>query len=217
MKIERLHNFHDLDYVRTWAEERKPSLEMFELMVSIIKEQTTEPISILELGSGPGFLVEFMLSNFDNISYTALDFSKEMIQIAKERLGDKAKHIDFVEGDLTTDNWKDKITKKSTIIISTWTLHDLFSEENIKKVYQNAFELLPENGLLLNGDFIKPENTKFEYESGRISIQSHLNVLNEIGFSNSKAMKEFDINIEKPATSNNYALLYGQKQTLHIN
>lgn len=35
-------------------------------------------------------------------------------------------------------------------------------------VYKSAFDILPKNGKLINGDFIKPEMSIFEYERGRI-------------------------------------------------
>jgi len=58
--------------------------------------------------------------------------------------------------------------------------------------------------MLLNGDFIKPEESKFEYEGGRIKPSEHLDLLERSGFSKVECIAEFEKSVEEPTTSNNY-------------
>lgn len=209
MKVEKLHDFHDLDYVRNWAETKSPTperMQLFNDIASIIKQNYTTNFTILEIGSGPGFLVEFMLNQFENITYYGLDFSAEMIQIAKERLGKNADNCKFIQADLTQTDWKKNIPTPPNVIITTWTLHDLFNKENIKNVYKNVFDLLSKNGHFLNGDFIKPNETQHEYEGGRITINEHFELFKSVGFQQSSCLKKYEVNIENPTTTNNYVL-----------
>lgn len=210
MKIEKLHDFHDIDYVRNWAKEKAPTEERVQLFHDIsdfIKEENT----ILELGLGPGFLADFILSKFEDINYIALDFSEEMIQIAEERLGKQAKRCSFIQGDLTKADWSQTIPTQPDIIITTWTLHDLFNKTNIKNAYQEVYSLLPEKGIFLNGDFIKPKGSSFEYEGGRLTIDEHISLLHDVGFKKSDCIAQYETNIEEPTPSNNYVLFKAER------
>jgi ubiquinone/menaquinone biosynthesis C-methylase UbiE len=63
------------------------------------------PSSILELGSGPGFLAEHLLLALPSARYTALDFSRAMHDIARERLGQLAERVRFIEADFRIAGW----------------------------------------------------------------------------------------------------------------
>ena len=49
-------------------------------------------------------------------------------------------------------------------VVSTWALHDLGAPANVEQVYAGCAKALGGQGLLLNGDFIKPDGTAHEYE-----------------------------------------------------
>jgi ubiquinone/menaquinone biosynthesis C-methylase UbiE len=67
---------------------RKYSSEFEDLKKYIIQGE-----KVLDLGCGNGRLYEFFSGR--NIDYTGVDFSENLIRIAKEKYGDK-----FVEGDI---------------------------------------------------------------------------------------------------------------------
>ena len=52
---------------------------------------------VLELGSGPGFLVQHLLQVLPDLDYVALDNSPAMHELASERLGVLAGRVTFVE------------------------------------------------------------------------------------------------------------------------
>lgn len=208
MKIEALHEFHDASFSQGWADRFEPTparLQLFEMILQNIEELKVEKVSILELGIGPGFLANYLLERLLKINYEGLDFAKPMLEIAKERTQDYSQRINFTQADLINEPWIYKLKTPPNVIVSTWTLHDLFEKENILKVYKSVYEVLPSGGILLNGDFIKPEESNFEYEGGRIKPSEHLELLMLAGFQDCQCLAEFEKSIEHPTTANNYA------------
>jgi ubiquinone/menaquinone biosynthesis C-methylase UbiE len=54
-------------------------------------------MSILELGSGPGFITEHLLQRFPTSRVTAVDIDPSLLADARRHLGDRAERVDFVE------------------------------------------------------------------------------------------------------------------------
>ncbi len=207
MKIEALHEFHDMEFSKGWAERFTPTpdrLALFETILQRIREIGGDTCHVLELGIGPGYLADYVLSRLPNISYEGLDFSKAMLEIAENRLGNYANRTVFTQADLTKESWVTQISQRPKVVVSTWALHDLFSPENIEFVYQKTKSILQPDGIFLNGDFIKPETSTFEYEGGRIKPSLHLHLLKGVGFRSAVCLKQFETNIENPTPANNY-------------
>ncbi len=214
MKIQALHEFHDADFSKEWAEKFKPTsprIKLFETILQQIKNAGLDAGFVLELGIGPGFLAKYLLDRLPEISYQGLDFSKPMLEIAGKRTDEHKTRIDFVQADLIHEAWDKKIKSRPNVIVSTWALHDLFEKKNILNVYKSSYEILAEGGLLLNGDFIKPEESKHQYEGGRIKPSEHLELLRKAGFQDPVCLEEFEKSIENPTTANNYACFKATK------
>lgn len=207
-KVEVLHDFHDMDYVRKWATTRRPTGERVALFedIATILQQKRPPFTIVELGSGPGFLLDYLLPILPSIDYWGVDFSAQMIALAKESIKENNDHIHFVQADITDPHWRKSIPKQPHAVITTWTLHDLFTAQNIAHVYQQVFDLLPKNGLFLNGDFVKPKGTNKPFEGGRIEIEKHLEIAQKVGFSHLECVKRYETNIDNPTPQQNYVL-----------
>ncbi|MEM7372401.1 MAG: class I SAM-dependent methyltransferase [Bacteroidota bacterium] len=208
MKIEALHEFHNEQFAEEWSNKFSPTkdrINLFQLIldnIDIHKEQTKQ---VLELGIGPGYLAEYILKRRNDIVYEGLDFSRPMLNIASKRLESNKNEKRYTQVDLTDSSWKNRIKTNPGTIISTWALHDLLSKENIFNVYRVAYEVLPNQGKLINGDFIKPEESKIEYEKGRIKPSEHIELLFKAGFADAQCIRKFEENVENPTTSNNYA------------
>ena len=208
IKIEAIHQFHEVGFSKDWAEKFTPTLERVELFETILRrisELIAPSFHILELGIGPGYLAEFLLSKLPEASYEGLDFSEPMLQIAKKRLKKYHQKVHYTQADLTSNVWNRKLKQQPNIIVSTWALHDLLQESNIFSVYQMVNRILPANGLFLNGDFIKPEKSTVEYEGGRLKPSIHFDMLKRAGFRKTVCIGEFEVNVENPTTANNYS------------
>ncbi len=81
-------NFHDLEAARAWTQEtvaRKPYRADFFNAFAKSLSASGSAISVLELGSGPGHLAEQILLRVPVSSYTLLDFSTAMHDLAREQ------------------------------------------------------------------------------------------------------------------------------------
>lgn len=214
MKIEALHEFHREGYSEEWANKFTPTperLRLFETILKNIPKEKQKSISILELGIGPGFLAEFLLKKLIAVNYEGLDFSQSMLKIAAKRTTQYEDLVSFTKADLISEIWTEKLKKNPNIVVSTWALHDLFNSDTIFGVYKSVYSILPRGGILLNGDFIKPEESNHEYEGGRIKPSEHLKLLRSAGFKSAICLGEFDKDVKNPTTANNYACFKATK------
>jgi len=208
------HLFHDEAFVRGWEQRFAPTPEriaLFDLMLNQLQQSITEQGCIVELGIGPGYLANHILNAMPSIRYRGVDFSQPMLAIAKERLCKHGSRINYVIADLVNDDWGRLVDGPVSAIVSTWSLHDLGSPDNINKVYKNAAAVLDSPGLLLNGDFIKPVGAKQEYEAGRFEIELHLEMLGAAGLSEAQCLAVYEQELEAPTSAQNYACLKATK------
>jgi SAM-dependent methyltransferase len=202
------HEFHDADFVRGWANRFAPTqarLRLFAMVSDQIKRTGVTNAHVLELGIGPGYMARHILERNPVYAYEGLDFSEAFFAIARETVGDLAHRLTLTKADLMDQSWPGKLSRTPQAIISTWALHDLGSQQAVADVYARCYETLPEGGVLVNGDFIKPHGTTFDYEPGRFAIDRHLELLRGAGFSAPKCLEHFEPNIEDPKGSENYA------------
>jgi ubiquinone/menaquinone biosynthesis C-methylase UbiE len=206
------HEFHDEEFVEGWAARFVPTpkrLELFNVILSELKTQIPANGCVVELGIGPGYLADHLLSAMPDIKFYAIDFSGPMLDIARQRLRPHSVRVTYIQADLVKDNWWKYIPMPINVIVSTWALHDLGSQENIERVYRRCAQILHGSGMLLNGDFIKPDNARFEYEPGRFEIVKHIEILSRVGFKNAECLLVLEEEIESPTAAQNYACFKG--------
>ena len=206
------HEFADEEYVEGWADRFVPTserLELFNIILSELKSHIPPNGCVVELGIGPGYLADHLLKAMPDIQYFGIDFSAPMLDIARQRLRPHSARIVYIQAGLVKDHWWTGITMPVHAIVSTWALHDLGSQENVEAVYKSCAHVLHDNGILLNGDFIKPDKSKYEYEPGRFEIARHIEILRRVGFKNAKCLVLLEEQIESPTAAQNYACFKG--------
>lgn len=212
--IGAYHEFHDESFAQGWADRFVPTPErirLFELILSEIQSIIKSDGYILELGIGPGYLANHVLSAMPNINYIGIDFSQPMLAIASKRLKQYSDRLELVCADLIHDAWQNSFHQPIHAVISTWALHDLGSQNNIFKVYEKSKQTLIDGGLFLNGDFIKPDETFHEFEGGRFEVARHLEMFQETDFKEYSCLKLFEIETQNPTAAQNYACLRAVK------
>ena len=208
------HEFHDAGFVQGWASRfvpTAPRLQLFDMILQQIEALARPDAYVLELGTGPGYMARHILERNETISYEALDFSEAFFDVARQTLGEHVSRVTFTNADLMTQDWPQKLARRPDAIISTWALHDLGGQAPVADVYARAHELLPEGGVLVNGDFIKPDGTDHEYEPGRFEIGLHLEMLRAAGFAEPKSTALLEHNITNPTAAQNYACLVARR------
>jgi len=204
------HEFHDRDFVNDWADRFVPTPERLQLFGRIRSElESLAPSDgrIVELGIGPGYLAQHLLTHLAHIEYFGVDFSSPMLDIARQRLSPFGERVRYLQVDLIRDDWIAALPESVDAIVSTWSLHDLGSQENVAQVYRGCATALQGGGVLLNGDFIKPDRAILEYEPGRFEIARHLEMLRAAGFGGAECLLLLEEEIEAPTAAQNYACL----------
>ena len=208
------HEFHDRAFAVGWAERFTPTaprLRLFDAIVEQLRRSPGAEARVVELGVGPGFLAERVLASLPTVQYVAVDFSEPFLAIARRRLAPFGDRVTFVQADLLSSGWGSAVGGSADACVTTWALHDLGGPDATFKVYRDCTELLAAGGVLLNGDFVRPEGTVYEFEPGRFCVDRHLELLRSAGFAECACLEMFELEIENPTAAQNYALLAARR------
>jgi len=103
---------------------------------------------ILELGSGPGFLVERFLTDFPACTYVALDFSPAMHELAAKRLGARAARVRFVERSFREAGWSSGLGAFDAVVTNQ-AVHELRHKRHALALHRAVRPLLSPGGVYL--------------------------------------------------------------------
>ena len=174
------HEFHDAAFVQGWADRfvpTPPRIALFDLILERVSAPGLPNAHVLELGLGPGYMARHILERNRGLSYEGLDFSEEFFDVARKTIGSYMPRVKLTKADLMDQAWPHSLSRQPGAIVSTWALHDLGGQQAVADVYARCHEVLPEGGVLMNGDFIKPDGTSWTYEPGRFEVGRHLELL----------------------------------------
>lgn len=134
----------------SWYQERpEPSLDFIRGL------NLPKDAAIIDIGGGDTFLVDFLLADgFTNL--TVLDISEKALERAKERLGENAEKVNWVVGDISEVQLKEKY--------DLWhdraALHFLTDDESVGKYVANLRNSLNKGAFVVLGTFSKNGPTK---------------------------------------------------------
>lgn len=109
-----------------------------------------EPKLALELGAGTGFLTDKFVKMWPDAKIVAVDSSKDMLDLAKTRLGERALNVEFIEEDFRTLDFPEN---SLDAVFSTFALHHLDPEEKLN-LLTKVHSFLKPGGWFLNGDLV---------------------------------------------------------------
>ena len=124
---------------RPWRE------EFFRAIADDLYRAHSTPLSILELGSGPGFLARHLLRALPTTSYFALDWSLAMHDLAKERLGELAARVQFLEADFRSPQWTADL-RPADAVVTLQAVHELRHKRHAPELYRAIRPLLRRGG-----------------------------------------------------------------------
>ena len=138
-----------------WAREanvKRPwRYDFFDCYVQLINERKAH--SILELGSGPGFLAAHVLQQCSDVNYTLFDFSAAMHQIAEDRLKVFGQQTHYLVGDFKQPNWQQNLLRYDLIIIHQ-ALHELRHKNYATEFHRTIKSLLTPTGCYIVCDHL---------------------------------------------------------------
>lgn len=145
-------DFRKVEEAQHWAEAamlRRPWREdFFRAIVQELNFLSSPSSSVLEVGSGPGFLALRILETFPSLRYFALDFSPAMHDLARQRLGALTKRVQFMEIDFRSSDWTAGLSPFDAIV-SVQSVHELRHKRYAPAFYGEVRRLLRGGGVLL--------------------------------------------------------------------
>lgn len=144
-----------MDDAREWTDkamERRPYREeFFQTIAQELGLLNSHGLTVLELGSGPGFLALRILETLHTVAYVALDFSSSMHVLAKDRLGALAGRVQFLELDFKGSDWSVGLPTLDAVV-SVQAVHELRHKRHAPSLYRAVRSLLRTKGAFLMCD-----------------------------------------------------------------
>ena len=154
---EILRKFDDIS--EKYDEQRKKFIPCFDdfygVSVSVASVDTETP-RILDIGAGTGLLSGFLMERYPEASFTLIDLSEKMLEIAKDRFRSNS-NVKYIIGDYS----KYDFVEKYDLVASALSIHHL--EDNKKKeFYKKIYSMLKQNGIFINADLVYGETPFIE-------------------------------------------------------
>lgn len=150
-----------MDDAKEWektAMDRPYRLEFFEQFYLELKKLNKDNLNILELGSGPGFLAQYLLDKMPNIQMTLLDFSSAMHELASKHIGNNSSRVTFLNKDFKSSNWPNKLGIFDAVITNQ-AVHELRHKSYAENFHRQVKGLVGKNGVYLVSDHYYENST----------------------------------------------------------
>lgn len=124
--------------------------EIYDILIDSIPFYRNTSINILDIGCGTGTFAKLLKEKFPQAKITCLDFSQNMINMAKDKLIEYQKDIEFQIGDFNNLELKDEYD----VVVSSFALHHIQSDKDKIKLYKNIYKVLNKKGVFLTADIV---------------------------------------------------------------
>ncbi len=145
---------------KSYDRQRSDVIPNMDQIYTIIAELASNEVpgpKILDLGAGTGLLTEQLFKKYSGGSFTLIDISMEMLNIARERFKGNP-NFRYIQEDYLKTDFEDSFN----IVISSLSIHHL--NDNAKKnLYSKVYEILNEGGIFLNADQVLAPSSENEY------------------------------------------------------
>lgn len=153
-------DLRDPSDAREWADtalQKRPwRTEFFEAFARQIQAVSPPVRTVLELGSGPGFLAAHLLQALPAVAYTALDFSGAMHALAQDRLGTGAGRVAFMVRDFKRADWCEGLSAQDAVVTHQ-AVHELRHKRHAAVLHEQVRACLSPQGLYLVADHFAGE------------------------------------------------------------
>lgn len=184
-----LRTEHDArEWARTAMLKRPWRAEFFARIADELQHFHRAPLTVLELGAGPGLLAEQLLNALPVTRYTALDFSAAMHNLARERLGPLVGRVTFIATDFRQHRWAAQLPPADAVV-TMQAVHELRHKRYAAGLYETVRTLLKPSGVLLTCDhYFAPEG--MTNEALFMTLSEHETAIRAGGFSTVELLLE---------------------------
>jgi len=147
-------NWQSPNDVAEWertAQTRVGRAEMFESFGHELRALGNTNATVLELGSGPGFLAAFLLDAIPSLRLTLMDFSAPMHDLVRTRLGPRAAQVTFLRRSFKDPDWQEGLGLFDAVITNQ-AVHELRHKRHALRLHTAVRQVLRHGGVYLVTD-----------------------------------------------------------------
>ena len=210
--------WHDEEYVKQWIERQEgrkaERRRQFVALRAFIPKNPDQEFRYLNLGAGPGNLDVVLLEHFNGANAVVLDGSLAMLAEARKQLAKYGDRVEYVQANLTDENWVGAVGGPFDFVLSARTIHHLGGPSRIRALYREIRGLTGHGGTFLNLDYVRPAKAELArlgdwitkdpeagfsgppHDADKMpgTVQEHLGWLGEAGFNTVEVYwKEMDL------------------------
>jgi processive 1,2-diacylglycerol beta-glucosyltransferase len=141
---------------------------------------------IVELAAGAARLGVRLLNDHPAIHYTGIDASPTLLAAARQRLAPLSHRACLIEADLNREDWFAQLPDRVAAFVSLQSLHDLGDAAAVARIYRVTARRLQHGGLFAFADLLADSATDPVASPGRLSVDAHLRLLADAGFSHAR-------------------------------
>lgn len=130
-------------------------LELQQVLLDLMPCAAETEFLVVDLGGGSGRLAERVLERFSRCRMVVVDQSPAFLDIAVRRTSRFGSRAVFLQSRLQ-DDWESRLPEPPQVLLSMSAIHHLEPEEK-QAFYRRCAGVLTGEGVLLNGDEIRPE------------------------------------------------------------
>lgn len=146
-----LRSPHDAREWERTAQQRPGREEIFWAIGRELSRLGKNDLTVLELGSGPGFLAAYLIDKLPAVQLTLLDFSTAMHDLARARLGPRAARASFVERNFKEPGWSQGLGRFDAVITNQ-AVHELRHKRYAASLHAAVKDVLRPGGSYLVSD-----------------------------------------------------------------
>jgi cyclopropane fatty-acyl-phospholipid synthase-like methyltransferase len=169
-----------LEWERT-AQERRGRAEIFRAIGRELEALGEHDLVVLELGSGPGFLADYLLKALPAVRLTLLDFSAPMHKLARTRLGARVARVTQVERSFKEPGWSQGLGLFDAVITNQ-AVHELRHKRYAPQLHAAVKDVLKPGAPYLVSDHFFGEGGS-QNDQLNMTVSEHRDSLLRAGFS----------------------------------
>jgi cyclopropane fatty-acyl-phospholipid synthase-like methyltransferase len=171
-----------LEWERT-AQERPGRAEVFRAIGRELEAlgEDDHDLVVLELGSGPGFLADYLLNALPSVRLTLLDFSGPMHKLARTRLGARVARVTQVERSFKEPGWSQGLGLFDAVVTNQ-AVHELRHKRHATQLHAAVKGVLKPRAPYLVSDHFCGEGGSQDHQLN-MTVAEHRAALLRAGFS----------------------------------
>jgi SAM-dependent methyltransferase len=127
--------------------------KMIEIALDVLPFEPLDKLKVLDLGVGTGAFALRVLERYPNSTVIAVDGSSSMLELAKARLHEHEKRVEYVVNDFRSMPASTLVPDTFDLVISSYALHHLDAQEKLA-VLEAIVSAITPGGWVLNADIV---------------------------------------------------------------